>query len=139
MNDKNRIILLSILAFLVLVIWAVAVAGDKWETKRDTEKEISKVIVGKYRKPSFLSRHNEPTLIVVDSTEITTELNTFRWCTDVFWEYVEIGDRITKPSGVLILTVSKPSGEHKSFRYYTASAAGKYRKVGDANSPLMSK
>jgi hypothetical protein len=116
MSDKNRVILLSILAFLVLVIWITKQIGDKWYEKKDTKKEILGVVVFKYMEiPQLLDRARVPMLRIANSTG-HIEIDVGRWQSS--WTYAEIGDTISKPSGTLILTVIKPSGEHELFEYH---------------------
>ena len=45
MSDKNKVILLSIIAFLVLTVWVSKQIAEKWNEKNDTKKEIVGVVV----------------------------------------------------------------------------------------------
>ena len=63
----------------------------------------------------LLDRAQVPILRIANSTG-HIEIDVGSWRSS--WTYAEIGDTISKPSGTLILTVLKPSGEHKPFEYY---------------------
>ena len=111
-NEKRRGI------FLILLFAALFLFGWIWERrgeKKHIEKEISGIIINKYRDNSFNGRQ-APMLTVVNEND-TVEFCVFMWCTDFFWKYIKIGDSISKPSGTLPLMVFKPSGESKLFKY----------------------
>ena len=93
---------------------------DKRAIKINTEREVSGIVVSKYKKNIFLDSRDKIPVLRVDNSTGFIEFKILGWCRGTtFWEYVAIGDSISKPSGALNLTIVKPSGETKTFRYYS--------------------
>lgn len=78
---------------------------------RTKESEISGIVVKKYRHSVI---HDTPCIDLNNNGSIGIE--PWNRYTE-FWEYIQIGDSVYKPSGSLNLKVIKSTGETKDFEY----------------------
>jgi hypothetical protein len=110
---KNNVyIILAVTSFLLISCWKL----NEKAREREKKKEISGIILNKYNDSSYNGRE-APILTVVNCID-TIEFNIFMWYTEYLWDYIDIGDSISKPSDTLLLTVFKPSGETKLYEYH---------------------
>ena len=84
-------------------------------TKKDT---MNKYIYGEVIE-KFRDEHNHmETTIVYQNKEGHFRYQVSDWAIrSDFWEYIQKGDSIIKPSGILTIRVKKPNGEFKDYEY----------------------
>ena len=112
-NNFKEIIMRRILFVLLSSISIISCTIDF--TKKDTEKkEIYGKVIEKYKDES---NHMEPTIIYENKNgEFKYQVSDWAIKSD-FWEYLQTGDSVIKPSGVLTLRVKKKNGDYIDYKY----------------------
>ncbi len=126
---KKEFFLFIIPISFVLFFEILDILIDKRDIRNNTEKEISGIVERKYHVGYIWSRDKIPMLKISNSTS-TMDFNILGWCRrSSFYDYVSVGDSISKPSESLQLIVFKPSGEVKLFRYCSIADIEKRKKL----------
>ena len=106
---KYRFILFTLLLYFCVFSCTVDF------TKKDTEKkDIYGKVIEKYRDPH---NHMEPTIVYENKNgQFRYQVSDWAIKSD-FWEYMQTGDSVIKPSGTLILRIKKMNGDYKDYQY----------------------
>jgi hypothetical protein len=97
-------------ALVLLLILMISCSS----TKEDIDQNITGRVTEKYLD---MHNHGAATIVFKNSDgEFKAQIDSWVKNTDL-WAFMQTGDSIIKPSGVLTLMVRKPNGESKNYAY----------------------
>lgn len=104
----------SIAIFVLLSCVFLFSCGIDFSKKDINKKNVYGKVTEKYKDEN---NHGAPT-IVYENKDGQFKFHVIDWARNSdFWDYLEVGDSIIKPSGTLTMEIKKANGESKEYQY----------------------